>query len=156
MDLLDELLNGHGGWVISIARECRNSQAYHPDLAEASEIFGEPLVPDRVEYEDARLLRISMAGPADPLTKHLGEAETIAIISRRNLDGFFLTDDVAAMALAARHGIKVVTTWDLLRLAHKVGKVTKPVLVGYLRTLGSENRGSPPGVSDPEQIDHWL
>lgn len=91
-----------------------------------------------------------MASPGDLTTKHLGEAGTIAIIRRRSIDGFFLTDDRDAKALAVRHGIRVVTTWDLLLLAHRTGKVTKPVLSGYLRTLKSNNRGAPPGVTHPE------
>lgn len=156
MDLLAELLNGQGSWCISIARECQKSQTYYPDLVLANAIFGAPLTPDRVEYEDTRTLRDSMASPGDPNTKHLGEAETIAIISRRRIDGFFLTDDRDAKALAARHSIAAVSTWDLLRLAHNTGKVTKPVLTGYLRTLISLQRGNPPGVANPDQLDNWL
>jgi len=38
MDLLAELLRGQGSWCISIARECRQSQAYYPDLAQAGAI----------------------------------------------------------------------------------------------------------------------
>lgn len=156
MDLLAELLNGRGCWCLTIARECQNSADFHPDLDQAPAIFGTPLAPDRTEYEDTRLLRDAMASPGDPTTKHLGEAETVAIISRRNIDGFFLTDDRDAKALATRHNIQVVTTWDLLRLAHRTGKVTTPVLSGYLRTLKSNNRGTPPGVTHPDQLDGWL
>lgn len=156
MDLLAELLNGKGTWCLSISRECANSQPYQPDLAQASAIFGSPLIPDRTEHADALILRDSMASPGDPITKHRGEAETIAIIARRRLNALFLTDDCDATNLAVRHGIKVVTTWDLLRLAYRVNKVTKPVLTGYLRTLKSQRRGHPPAATDPERLDDWL
>lgn len=156
MDLLAELLNRHGSWTVAIARECQNSQTYYPDLAAAGAIFGAPLTPNRLEYEDARLLRINMASPDDHYTKHLGEAETIAIIIRRHLDGCFLTDDRDAQGVASHHSIDVVTTWDLLRLAHKLAKVTKPVLAGYLGTLKANKRGTPPGVTNPDDIDDWL
>lgn len=156
MDLLAELLKGQGSWCISIARECQQSQAYYPDLDQAGAVFGTPLTPDRMEYEDTRILRDAMVSPGDHSTKHLGEAETIAIMTRRHIDGFFLTDDYEARNLAIRNHIPVVTTWDLLRLAHKTSKVTKAVLVGYLRTLKSQQRGSPPGVTDPDHLDGWL
>lgn len=156
MELLAELLNGQGRWCISIARECQNSRNYYPDIAAANTIFGAPLVPNSAEYVDTRTLRDTIAVPGDPAVKHLGEAETIAIISRRRLDAYFLTDDGDATTLAAQHGIQVVTTWDLLRLAHKTGKVTKPVLITYVDTLMTQQRGRPPGVVDPTQLDGWL
>lgn len=156
MDLLAELVHGQGSWCMAIAGECQNSQAYYPDLAAASTIFGAPLIPTSVEHQDTLILRDSMASPGDPTTKHRGEAETIAIISRRRIDGLFLTDDRDAKDLATRHSIPFVTTWDLLHLAHRVNKVTKPVLSGYLRTLKSQQRGNPPGVTNPDHLDNWL
>lgn len=156
VDLLADLLGGHGCWRTSIARESRNSQRYHPALAAAPAIFGTPLIPDPTELADTQVLRTSMARPGDQPTKHLGEAETVAIINRRGLKALFLTDDKAAKALAAHHGITAVTTWDLLRLAHRAGKVTTTDLSGYVRTLRANRRGTPPGVTDPNQLAPWL
>lgn len=156
MDLLAELLKGQGTWCVSIARECQKSQAYHPDLSEAAAIFGAPLVPTPSERVDAQTLREAMASPGEPTTQHLGEAETIAIISARQLDGLFLTDDGDARALAHRHQINAVSTWDLLRLAYKVGKVTRPVLTGYLRTLAAAGRGQPPNITSFDKLAPWL
>lgn len=132
------------------------SQAYHPDLDRAGVIFGTPLIPDATEIVHARILRESMASPGEPATQHLGEAETIAIIDSRHLDGIFLTDDAGATALAHRHNITVVTTWDLLRLAYTTTKVTQPVLTGYLRTLAAASRGRPPGVTTLGDLTGWL
>ncbi|MGJ6127422.1 hypothetical protein QN239_33115 [Mycolicibacterium sp. Y3] len=156
MDLLAELVKGQGAWCVSIARECDKSQAFHPDLSEAAAIFGEPLDPNPSERVDATILRETMASPGEPSTQHLGEAETIAIMSNRKLEGLFLTDDGGARALAQRHHITAVSTWDLLRLAHKVGKVTRPVLAGYLRTLAAAGRGKPPGITSFDKLTPWL
>jgi hypothetical protein len=156
MDLLAELVLGQGAWCVSIARECDKSQAFHPDLSEAAAIFGAPLIPDARERVDAQTMRETMASPGEPPTQHLGEAETIAIISARQLDGLFLTDDRGARALAQRHQITAVSTWDLLRLAHKVGKVARPVLTGYLRTLAAAGRGKPPGITSFDKLNPWL
>lgn len=158
MDLLAELIRGQGAWCVSVARECRASSEYPrlEDLRDAAAIFGAPLIPDAAELVDTRLLRESVASPGDPSTKHLGEAETVAVVSRRQLDGFFMTDDGDAQALAVHHGIRVVTTWDLLRLAYRTEKISLTVLTGYLATLRSEKRGRPPGVTDQAALIEWL
>lgn len=156
VDLLAELVKGQGAWCLSIARECDKSRAFHPDLSEAAAIFGAPLIPDASERLDAKIMRETMASPGESPTQHLGEAETIAIMSARQLDGLFLTDDAGARALAQRHQITAVSTWDLLRLAHKVNKITRPVLTGYLRTLAAADRGKPPGITSFDKLTPWL
>lgn len=156
MDLLGELLNGRGSWCLSIARECSKSQAYQVELDHAGAIFGAPLIPNATENLQAHILREAMASPGEPATQHLGEAETIAIIDGRGLDAFFLTDDAGAQALAHRHHITAVTTWDLLRLAYTITKVTQPVLTGYLRTLADAGRGRPPDVTTFDDLTGWL
>lgn len=156
MDLLAELLKGQGAWCVSIARECAKSQAYHPDLDQAGAMFGSPLVPTAAERIDTNILREAMASPGEPATQHLGEAETIAIITARRLDCLFLTDDGGAAVLARRHGIAAVSTWDLLRLAHRTNKVTRPVLTGYLRTLKDANRGQPRNITSLDDLTPWL
>lgn len=159
MDLLGELIKSQGAWCLSVARECQRSAAVDPkysDMTQAANIFGQPLFPDNAELVDTQTLRDSMASPGDPATQHLGEAETVAIMSRRRIDGYFLTDDRDAQALAAHNGIRVVTTWDLLRLAYRTNKLTQPVLAGYLSTLKGEHRGQPPGVVDSRSFHAWL
>lgn len=156
MDLLADLLKGEGAWRVSIARECGKPQAYHPDLDQAGANFGPPLIPDAGERIDATILREAMASPGEPATQHLGEAETIAIITARRLDCLFLTDDGGAAALARRHGIAAVSTWDLLRLAHRTNKVTRPVLTGYLRTLKDADRGQPRNIISLDDLTPWL
>jgi hypothetical protein len=97
MDLLEKLANGNGQWCATVAGECSESAKY-PGLAAlsaAEDIFGEPLYPDPAEHQDVQVLRNRLASPGDPPTKHLGEAETVAIITRRRLS-CFLSPTIAA------------------------------------------------------------
>jgi hypothetical protein len=82
MDLLEKLANGNGQWCATVAGECAESAGY-PGLAALSAaegIFGEPLYPSPAEHQDVQVLRNQLASPGDRPTKHLGEAETVAII----------------------------------------------------------------------------
>ena len=92
MDILEKLANGNGQWCATVASECAESAGY-PGLAAlsaAEDIFGEPLYPNPAEHQDVQVLRNQLASPGDPPTKHLGEAETVAIITRRRLSCFFV------------------------------------------------------------------
>jgi predicted nucleic acid-binding protein len=158
MDLLSRLANGNGRWCAAVKTECAKS-ARRPELAAldgAREIFGEPLFPDAAEHLDVRLLRDELAGPGDDLSKHLGEAETLAIIVRRQLRCFFVTDDHDATRLASQKGVQVVSTWLLLRVAHRQGWLDADTLWGYVQTLQGKDRGAPPGVRDRPSFDKWL
>jgi predicted nucleic acid-binding protein len=160
MDLLARLVNGNGQWCATVARECAQS-ARLADLGAldgAESIFGEPIFPDQVELLDTRVLRNQLASPGDSPTRHLGEAETIAIITRRQLQKscIFVTDDVGARRLAAQNGVSVVGTWRLLKLAYRKGWVDADTLWGYAQTLKARDRGAPPGVRDRTSFDKWL
>lgn len=95
MDLLERLANGNGRWCATVASECGLS-AREPDLgplAVAGAVFGSPWFPDAAEHQDARLLRQELASPGDHPHQHLGEAETLSIMIRRGVQGFFATPD---------------------------------------------------------------
>lgn len=158
MDLLSRLANGNGCWCATVAAECAES-AKLPELAAlagAAEIFGDPLFPDEAEHQDIRILRDQLAGPGDPPRKHLGEAETIAIVVRRQLRCFLVTDDTEAARLASKNGVRVVSTWLLLRVAHRKGWLDADTLWGYVLTIERHGRGAPPGVWNRESFDKWL
>jgi predicted nucleic acid-binding protein len=157
MDLLAKLANGNGQWCATVAIECTES-AKRPDLAAlggAGEIFGQPLFPDQAELQDVHVLRDQLASPGDRPTQHLGEAETIAIIARRHLSCFFVSDDRSAARLAAQNGIAVVGTWHLLKVAHRKGWIDADTFWGYVLTLEGHSRGAPPGVWDRSSFDKW-
>jgi predicted nucleic acid-binding protein len=158
MDLLSRLANGNGRWCATVATECAES-ARLPELAAlggAREIFGEPLFPDAAEHQDVRVLRDELAGPGDRPSKHLGEAETLAIIVHRRLRCFFVTDDNDAARLASKKGVQVVDTWLLLRVAHRKGWLDADALWGYVQTLQGQRRRAPSEVRDRLSFDKWL
>jgi predicted nucleic acid-binding protein len=158
MDLLSRLANGNGRWCATVATECAES-ARRPDLAAldgAREIFGEPLFPDAAELQDVRVLRDELAVPGDRPSKHLGEAETIAIIVRRQLVCIFVTDDRDAARLATRKGVRAVDTWLLLRVAHRQSWLDADTLWGYVQTLQGQGRRPPPEARDRPSFDKWL
>jgi predicted nucleic acid-binding protein len=158
MDLLERLANGNGRWCATVASECTES-ANTPGLGalvDARRIFGDPLYPQGAEYQDMLLLREELASPGDPRHKHLGEAETLAIMLRRHVNGFFVTDDAEARRLATKNGVQVVTTWRLLLVAVRNGWVDADALWGYVQTLGRAHRGKPPGVYDRATFDKWT
>jgi predicted nucleic acid-binding protein len=69
----------------------------------------------------------------DRPSQHLGEAETIAIIIRRQLSCFFVTDDIGAARLATQKGIQVIGTWHLLKMAHRARLLDADALWGYVQ-----------------------
>lgn len=158
MDLLARLLNGKGKWCATVAQECDRS-SIEPGLdamKQAHSIFGDPLYPEDAEHLDTYMLRQRITQPDDHPQKSLGEAETLAIMSRRFMTGFFISDDREAMRLAREHHIAVVTTWDLLRLAAKATFVDRDTLWGYVQTLKAQDRGTPSGVRSRPSFDAWV
>lgn len=159
MDLLKKLLNGKGKWCATVAQECDRSSNVSglATMKYAQSIFGEPLYPEnQVEYLHVVLLRGQITQPYDPPEKSLGEAETLAIMSRRFMAGYFITDDKEAARLARQNNITVVSTWDLLKLAVNAKLVDVDTLWGYVQTLGTLGRGAPIRVSDRISFDEWL
>lgn len=75
---------------------------------------------------------------------------------RRAVHGFFVTDDNDAARLATKHGVTVVKTWRLLKVAYRQGWVGPDTQWGYIQTLRRQDRGSPPGVSNRTSFDEWL
>ena len=157
-DLLAWLANGKGQWCATVASECAESAGVEGlgTLRKAPDIFGEALRPDPAELQDMLAFRNTLAQPGDPPSKHLGEAETLAIMTRRSLRGFFVTDDRDAARLAKRHDIQSPTTWDLLRVACRKNQIDANTSWGYTETLHGKGRGWPPQVFDRTSFDEWL
>lgn len=106
------------------------------ELARMPAILGDPILPTRAERVDLALYRARLASPGDPPTRHLGEAEALAIISNRGLGEVFITDDNGAKLLAAALGVRTYATTDLLLLAVRARLLTLDEawqLVGVLR-----------------------
>lgn len=159
VDVLQHIMSGRAAWCATVASECDRSAsepglegmlAFHATL-------GQPLYPESpAEHLQVRLLRDELAVPGDQPTKHLGEAETLAIIISRGLEAAFVTDDHGARRLAAVHQIRSYTTWDMLKLAGRIKLVDPDALWGYLQTLRALGRGGPAAVHDRPSFEVWL
>lgn len=126
-DLLNEVVGDQARWCGSVERECRTSTVTnYPGMhLSAKGIFGTSLYPSPAEHVDAQTIRINMANPLDDWpTRHLGEAETIAIAQSRFAGSRFLTDDADAQRVAQATGITCYGTGDLLVVAEKRGSIT--------------------------------
>ncbi|MBI9113794.1 hypothetical protein [Sanguibacter suaedae] len=160
MDLLARLTGGRGAWCQSVATECDNSSRFEglDELATARKIFGTPWLPESgAEHLSIRLLRDEMASPGDGPTKHLGEAETIALMEHRGVTGFFITDDEDAARKAHARGIRSSTTWDMLALALRAQWVDADTVFGFVTVLRQRRRPIPRAIGrDRASFDSWV
>lgn len=125
--LLERLLNGQGTWTSSVRIECLESSEYAGlgALATAESFLGDAAAPSTdAEYLAIDAIREELRVPGDGPHKHLGEAETLALIQMRSLDAQMITDDTGAMRVAAKLGIRIITSAQLLLLAARVGLTT--------------------------------
>lgn len=159
MDLLRALVGANGRWCGTVADEC-NRSALQPDLEslkEAHEIFGDPLLPETPqEHVDTQVFRSGFARPGDGPTKHLGEAETIAIVVNRKLDASFVTDDEAAALRATEQGIRTYTTWHLIRLAIRVGLLPFEEAWVHVIALEGHKRKHYPQLHSKSAFSLWC
>lgn len=155
LDLLRQIMNGGGTWSATVRIECEES-AHYPGCAALSsvhEFLGEPHAPESDAERDAvEAAWEYLREPGDGPEKHLGEAETIAIITTRGLLAIVVTDDTGAMRLARKHEVKVATTADLIVLAVKAGFLDAQAAWDYLTELQITHRRFLPRA--PESFAH--
>lgn len=158
MDELGDLIGDRGCWCATVAGECAKgaTKSGLEDMSKAAAIFGDALYPVGAEFTDMQTIRERMLKPGDIDSDHLGEAETIAIITRRQLKGFFVTDDRDAAREAKGEGIRVVTTWDILRLMMRGRRITVSDFHAHAETLAKAKRGCPPGWPNKTAVELWL
>lgn len=119
------------------------------------EQLGEPLSPLDDEHLAIRNLRDLMASPGDHPDQHLGEAEVITIIEKRQLDALFITDDLKARPYA-EPGIWCIGTFDILRLALKMGLINEDELRRIRHVLLKQDRVHQPEVRSSALFEEWL
>ena len=154
---LGQLLSERMRWVGTVKRECqRKEQDLNlPGLISVShEILGEPLFPDGDEHKNVRHLRQQMARPSDHPDEHLGEAETLTIISARGIRSLIATDDGDVPAFA--HPIQCVTTWDLLRLTYRAKILSSAEVLTFWEGFVSNGNYPPKHVGTVEKLKEWL
>jgi predicted nucleic acid-binding protein len=127
--LLEKVLDGRGRWSQAVAWEAARSARFLPRLAGLAEAgwLGEPVeITDSAELREVDRLRRAVFGGASHLpTKHLGEAETCVLITRRRefRGAVWITDDRSARDFARRRGITTKETFDVMRHACAEGLV---------------------------------
>jgi len=67
-----------------------------------------------------------------------------------------VTDDRGAARIAVHSGLQVIGTYDLLRLAGRVGVISPDDLLRAVMTLRHKGRGGPPHVTDLPSLQRWL
>ncbi|MFC5959047.1 hypothetical protein ACFP51_32815 [Streptomyces pratens] len=129
LDLLRKVLDGCGRWTEAVAEEARRSTAYVRDLAplRAEGWLGEPieLCTDAEIALADRLRRAVFGGTQREPMRHLGEAETLALIQTRQefAGAVWITDDRDADEYATARGIPVKNTVTLMREAAVAGQI---------------------------------
>jgi predicted nucleic acid-binding protein len=159
MNLLADLIGDRGRWCATVKQECIDGARHLglEEMAEATSIFGDPLYPRGADHINIRTLREKMAKPGEGPKQHLGEAETIVIMMGRGFTtSFFVTDDVGATREAKLEGIRVVSTWDILRLLVRGRRIAVEDFHGYADVLADAQRGRPPGWPSHRHVEEWL
>lgn len=157
-DLLRLLAEGRSTWCYTVSQECVKSSSVTglEQLSQAPDIFGEPLhLETPAEHLNTQVFRTQLTKPGDGPGANLGEAESLAIISCRNLPATFVTDDNGAIGFAINNGINHMTTWDLLKLFVRVNKVERSQAWDYVQTLGGNTRRYPE-LWDQAAFFTWL
>lgn len=151
-DLLGWFVRGQGAWTAGVALECDSSaRRTSLDMAPWSEIFGTPLMPTRAERIDALIIADGLRKPGDAgYARHMGEAESIAIIRNRGMRAVFLTDDHDAARAAATHSIVVASSTKILAVAAAMDRLTHQDARQCLADLLNQDRvlGDRPSVHE--------
>lgn len=158
VELLEDLLSGHGGWTATIAEECARSARTTglADLESVRHFLGTPLRPDRAERVTTHLIRARLARTVDKPTDHLGEAEAFAIITSRVITAIFITDDVAATRLAISLGIRTMSTGELLKLAVHTKRLSVDDAWAHIEDLWAKGRTLPHCPLTLGQFRRWC
>lgn len=142
-ELLDQVIRGNGRWSAAVSSECAKSEnaGYAGIYESAAQRLGEAIFPVGAEHLDIRMLRTQMADPADdhPL-KHLGEAETLTIVSRRFQGSRFLTDDGGARVFSNAMAIPCIGTGDIFGLLERISAITRADHQSFVATLSAAQR----------------
>lgn len=131
-------MNGRGAWTATVRLECEQS-ALHlgiDELLAVGEFLGDPYYPSNsAEFEAIEAAWEFLREPGDGPERHLGEAETIAIVTSRGLPAVLVTDDTGAMRLARRSELHVVTSSDLMILAARASFISPQQAWDYITEL---------------------
>lgn len=130
-------------WTDTVHAEVSNSVGHEPRLAPVLQVgwMSAPLAFGHQELTRIFGIRRILAHPADPPSKHLGEAETIYAMERDTGECALLTDDRPAADLAKQRGLVTRDTAWLLRDLHSMGTLACPEAYELLCLMADSGRG---------------
>jgi predicted nucleic acid-binding protein len=159
LPLLEKVLDGRGRWSEAVAREARLSARHLPPLTGLVErgSLGEPIeiTDGNVRAEVEQLRRAVFGGDRRRPTQHLGEAETLALITgepefRRSV---WISDDRDATRYARRRGITTLETYDLVAVAARERLLSPAEAHALLHRMAETGRHLHRTSSGPEEFD---
>lgn len=162
LPILPAILNGQGRVCATVEGEAQRHANYNSTDARLQPLLtiGQLFPVDCANTSEmvrTQGLRRQLASPGDPRTKHLGEAETLAIIEQRySCAAVIVTDDEPATRLAENLGITTATTLGLLKQGYNYQALTDVELLTALTTLLKEKRKAPPLMTSLGQVRQWA
>lgn len=146
LDLLETALDRCGHWTEATADEVANAAEHFSELWSVSTAgwLGEPLAPCGPGDADLVFrLRRQLGGLRRKPRQHLAEAEAIHLILHdpTYAGAVLLTDDRSAGDLAAKRGIEVWLSMDVLAGAYSDGHIGCPAAYGVLLDMEQADRG---------------
>lgn len=164
MRLLETLVAGNGSWSGSVASECDDQAEKQglPKMLDAHQIFGEPLLLEsQAEHVNLKLNQIFFRQAAtNSSATHLGESETLAIVTTRQIASLVVSDDRGVADriadLDATPTVQTTTSWHLFRIALWKRHITEDRLRQIRSTLLQHGRGCPAEVRNEASFTYWI
>ncbi len=120
LDLLNAYLSGRGRVTQSVRAELKKSSEHVPNLnkLDFAKQFGQPIILDtEADVRGVSLMRSRFATSADKPTKHLGESETLHLLTsyEEYRSSRFATEDRAAYEVAGSLGVLRHNTFEIFQ-----------------------------------------
>lgn len=143
--LLERVLRDRGRWSSAVRYEVQQSIGHLPDLGVLVQEnwLGEPLeIPSNQMLQVQRLQIAVFGGTPEAPLKHLGEAETLHLLTTRSEYAMsaWITDDRAAYEFGKSKGVITRSTRDLVELLISNGEFTADGGYGLLCDIEDAGR----------------
>lgn len=143
LDLLRDVLGGHGRWTSAVSYEASRSAQFLGGLTDLRWL-GEPIeITDTVQIRRIHQVRRAVFGGTDeePL-RHLGEAETCFLLTdyAEFRGSWWISDDQEALRYARHQGITTRETIDLISESVVTGDVTAQEAFDLLHAMADRGR----------------
>lgn len=155
LDLLERLLRGRGRWVEAVAYEAEQSAGHLPALgrAQLDAWLGEAITIERqADIESIeRVRRAQFGGSRRDPTRHLGEAQTLHVLSQWEefRGAWWISDDRESLRLARHRGIVCLDTLGLLTQGVADDEITAQEAFELIHAIDDQR----PGLRLPTDVN---